>query len=66
MAGSLALNFCHCAFVLGGGEETNVSELPDRNFYLLHGFVGVVLDVDINGDLLSVIIQLKKNSVSHL
>ena len=36
--------FIDSAFVLGSGEETYVSKLPHRNLYLLHSFVGIILE----------------------
>jgi len=59
----LAFNFCDSAFVLGGREETNVSELSYRDLDLLHRLVRVVLDVDIHAHGLAVVVQLLKKDI---
>ena len=62
----LALHLCHGALVLRRREEADVGELPHRNLDLLDSLVRVVLDVNVHGDLLTVVVQLKKMDKEHL
>ena len=46
------------AFILGGGEETNLGVLPDRDLDLLDRLIGIIVYQDVDGNALAVVIHL--------
>ena len=52
----LALNFRYCAFILCCGEETDVRKLPHRDLDLFDSLVRIILDVNVDGDFLPMIV----------
>lgn len=60
----LALNFSNWAFVLSRREQANVGELSYRNFDLLDCSIGIVGNVNVDDNVLSVMIQLCE-SIEH-